>query len=145
MRVQFEIPGPPEGKGRPKFSTRGKFVSVRIPDKTVLYENLVKTEYRVQCGKTRFGDADMLRMEISAYYEIPASASKKKKGEMAAQSLRPTKKPDLDNIFKVIADSLNQIAYRDDAQIVEATVNKYFSDVPRVVVAIESEWEGIEC
>jgi len=141
MKVEFEILGHPQGKGRPKFSTHGGFAKARTPEKTVLYENLVKTEYRIQCGKTRFGDSDALRMKISAYYEIPASASKKKKGEMASNAIRPTKKPDLDNVFKVIADSLNQIAYRDDAQIVDATVNKYFSDVPRVVVVIENGTE----
>ena len=50
---------------------------------------------------------------------------------------RPTKKPDLDNIIKAIADSLNGIAYKDDAQIVELKSKKFYSDTPRVEVTIK--------
>lgn len=80
-------------------------------------------------------------MEVAAYYTIPASTSKKKKAEMQNKILRPVKKPDWDNIGKVVADSLNQIAYRDDAQIVEAVVKKYYADVPRIEVTIRNEEE----
>ena len=44
--IVFSVPGEPQGKGRPKFSTRGSFVSARTPDKTVVYENLIRAEYR---------------------------------------------------------------------------------------------------
>jgi Holliday junction resolvase RusA-like endonuclease len=50
--------------------------------------------------------------------------------------IRPIKKPDLDNIAKIIADSLNGVAYRDDSQIVESSVAKFYSDFPRVEVEI---------
>lgn len=39
---------------------------------------------------------------------------------MLAGEIRPTKKPDMDNVVKIIADSLNNLAYYDDTQIVEA-------------------------
>lgn len=50
--------------------------------------------------------------------------------------IRPTKKPDMDNVVKVIADSLNQLAYRDDTQIVDCQCRKFYSDRPRVDVVI---------
>ena len=50
--------------------------------------------------------------------------------------IRPTKKPDWDNIGKVVCDALNGIAYRDDAQIVDSMVRKFYGEVPRVVVII---------
>ncbi|HHL2031183.1 RusA family crossover junction endodeoxyribonuclease [Clostridium perfringens] len=37
---------------------------------------------------------------------------------------KPTKKPDADNIAKIILDSLNGIAYKDDSQIIELMVVK---------------------
>ena len=37
---------------------------------------------------------------------------------------------------KIICDALNGIAYRDDAQIVDALVRKFYSDTPRVIVEI---------
>ena len=43
-----------------------------------------------------------------------------------------------DNILKIIADSLNQIAYKDDAQVVDTQVRKFYSRRPRVAVVIRS-------
>ena len=56
---------------------------------------------------------------------------------MLEHKIRPTKKPDWDNIGKIICDSLNQIAYRDDAQIVDSQVRKFYSENPRVEVIIK--------
>lgn len=135
MRVTFEIPGEPCGKGRPRFTAGGRAYT---PAKTAHYENLVKVEYERQCGGHRFGDGP-LRMEIVAYYQIPASASKTQKALMREGMRRPTKKPDADNILKIVADALNQLAYPDDAQIVSAAVTKSYAadDRPCVVVMIE--------
>jgi Holliday junction resolvase RusA-like endonuclease len=135
MRTQVCIYGEPQGKGRPRFSTVCGHVKTRTPDQTVFYENLVKTEYRNQSG-VRFPDDAMLDVRVMAYYTIPKSISKKKRQAMLDHKVRPTKKPDFDNIGKVICDSLNGIAYRDDAQIVDAQVRKFYSDTPRVVVII---------
>ena len=46
------------------------------------------------------------------------------------------KKPDMDNVVKMIADALNQVAYKDDTQIVDCQVRKFFSEEPRVEVII---------
>ena len=106
------------------------------PDNTVIYENLVQTEYRQQSG-VRFPDEAMLDVRIFAYYTIPKSISKKKRQAMLDKKIRPTKKPDADNVCKVICDSLNNVAYRDDTQIVDCMVRKFYSDTPRVLVTIE--------
>lgn len=67
---------------------------------------------------------------------IPSSKSKKFKQAAALGVERPTKKPDIDNIFKCVTDALSGIAYKDDKQIVAATVNKRYAEVPRVEVLI---------
>ena len=77
-----------------------------------------------------------LEVHIIAYYEMPKSISKKKKQEMLEDKIRPTIKPDTDNIAKSILDSLNGIAYKDDKQIVSLKVDKYYSEVPSVSVEI---------
>lgn len=136
MRAKFCIHGEPQGKGRPRFSTVCGHAKPRTPDETVLYENLVKTEYRQQSG-VRFPDDAMLDVRIFAYYSIPKSVSKKKRQAMLDKRIRPTKKPDFDNIGKVICDSLNGIAYRDDAQVVDSMVRKFYGETPKVVVTIE--------
>ena len=55
---------------------------------------------------------------------------------MIKGNLNPIKKPDCDNVLKIIADSLNQIAYKDDAQIVESIVKKRYAEVPQTEVRI---------
>ena len=134
MKVSFTILGEPKAKGRPRFTKNG---SPYTPEDTAIYENLVKVEYIRQCKKQRFPDDAQLEMRIFAYYSIPKSASKKRKDEMMKGTIRPTKKPDIDNIVKIIADSLNQVAYKDDSQIIEMTVTKHYSEEPRVTVLIE--------
>lgn len=138
MKVTFSILGEPQGKGRPKFSTVNGHVNTRTPDETVVYENLIQTEYRRQCGARKFDSGVMLDLRILAYYAIPESASKKKKKAMEAGEIRPTKKPDADNVLKVVADSLNQIAYHDDAQVVDTQVRKFYSRNPRLEVSIQN-------
>lgn len=59
----------------------------------------------------QFPDQAQLDMRVMAFYQMPSSVSKKKRQQMLDQKIRPTKKPDADNILKVVADSLNQIAY----------------------------------
>lgn len=130
----FVILGEPCGKGRPRFST--KTGRTYTPQKTQNYENLVKMQYALDFGVDRFSDKAMLGMSIMAYYGIPKSASKKKQEDMRLGVIRPTKKPDMDNVVKIIADSLNGVAYHDDTQIVDCLCRKFYSDNPRVVVKI---------
>ncbi|MEN6487848.1 MAG: RusA family crossover junction endodeoxyribonuclease [Smithella sp.] len=138
MKIKFTVLGEPQGKGRPIFGGKTKAGTpiTRTPDKTVFYENLIITEYRRQVGSAKFEDNTNLDMRITAYYTIPASASKKKQKQMENGEIRPTKKPDMDNIVKVVADSLNSIAYRDDAQIVDCQIRKFYSRQPRIEVTI---------
>lgn len=138
MKVKFTVLGEPQGKGRPRFANiKGKTIT-RTPETTVLYENLIAIEYRRQVGSAKFQDNEMIDMRIIAYFTIPASASKKKKKLMEDCELRPTKKPDMDNIIKVVADSLNQIAYRDDAQVVDCQIRKFYSCQPRIEITLVS-------
>ena len=137
-KVMFTVDGEPTGKGRPRFSTRGKFVRAVTPQKTVSYENLVKMEYQAQCAGTFFNSDVALGMRITAFKPIPKSASKKKTLKMLEGLIRPGKKPDWDNIGKIVCDALNGIAFQDDSQIVSGTTIKKYSEQPRVEVEI---WE----
>lgn len=136
-KMKFSILGEPTGKGRPRFQNVGAYVHTYTPEGTINYENLVKLEYRRQCGNHKFDKETPLDVRITAYYGIPKSTSKKKAQLMRERKIRPMKKPDFDNIGKIVCDALNNIAYHDDAQIVDAQVRKFFSDDPRVVVTIQ--------
>lgn len=141
--IQFTVYGEPQGKGRPRFvarynpATQKSFGQAHTPEKTIVYENLIRTEYSLQTKNFRYPDDAMLDMRIMAYYGVPKSVSKKKKALMLEGKIRPTKKPDMDNVMKVVADSLNQVAYKDDTQIVDAQCRKFYSVKPRIEVIIK--------
>lgn len=140
-KVKFTVLGEPKGKGRPRFSTQtGRAFT---PKQTVNYETLVHTEYMVQCEGFRFPDDAMLDMRILAYYSVPKSGSKKEKAKKLENIIRPTKKPDMDNVVKMVADALNQVAYKDDTQIVDCQVRKFYSEQPRIEVIIQEVKKGV--
>jgi Holliday junction resolvase RusA-like endonuclease len=135
MEVQFTIYGSVKGKDRPRVTVRGGYAMAYTPKETVNYENLVKYIYSQECNHY-FDEKRPLYANIYAFYGIPKSTSKKKALEMENKLIRPMKKPDVDNISKIILDALNKIAYADDSQICRLCIGKYYSNRPRVEVEI---------
>ena len=135
--VKFTVPGEPFGKQRPRVVSRGNISKAYTPKETVQYENLVKICYRQAAKGYMFPNEAMLDVRIIAYYSIPKSVSKKKRNEMLSRKIRPTKRPDLDNIAKCVCDSINGIAYKDDASIVDIQVRKFYAETPGVYVIIK--------
>lgn len=132
MPIRFIIPGEPKGKGRPRMNTITG--SVHTPQDTLCYENLIKWIYRNSIGeKTLTGE---IGARIVCMYATPRSMTKKNRQLIEEGKLHPTKKPDLDNVAKIILDSLNNIAYHDDSQVVKLTIEKHYSDSPRVEVTL---------
>lgn len=121
MTVTFTVPGTPQGKGRPRFGNGRTYT----PKKTLRYETLIREAYKLQSG-TYFGEAP-LRMRITAYFPIPKSYTKKRRGEIVSGRQYPTKKPDGDNIEKAVLDALNGVAYKDDIQVIELTWSKRYA------------------
>lgn len=130
MGICFVIPGKPCGKGRPRLGKYGTYT----PSKTVNYENFTKL-----CFMDRYRNfiplETNLKAKITAYFEVPTSYSKKKQKELIGQPY--AHKPDLDNIAKIILDSLNKIAYKDDNQVTELQVIKVYGEQAKVVVELE--------
>lgn len=133
-KVDFVVPGPPKGKARPKVAIRGQFAHAYTPKETVEYENYIKIMYLEHCGRTKLQGA--IRADITAYFPIPKATSKKNRQSMIDGTIKYTKKVDCDNLAKVVLDSLNGIAYDDDAQVSELTVNKIYGEEPRVTIAL---------
>ena len=135
--IHFVVPGKPFGKQRPRVACRGKFSKAYTPKETIAYENLVKLFYAQESKGEMFPEDAELEIIILAYYEIPKSASKVKREGMLSGRIRPTKRPDIDNVAKAIYDSLNKVAYHDDAAIVDSRISKFYSENPRVEVIIK--------
>lgn len=136
MNLTFTIPGEPTAQGRPRFSTHGGFVKAYDPEKSRNYKAYVKllaSEAMQNIGLTL--TELPLGVEIIADVGIPSKSKKFK--EQALNGLQlPIKKPDVDNVAKIILDSISGIVYKDDKQIVKLTVSKKYSDTPKVEVKI---------
>ena len=127
----FTIPSAPVSKARTRVTSHGTYT----PKNTRDYEQLVRLEYAKQCGEY-FGDKALI-VDIIANVPIPKSKPKTIRKEMQAGRIRPTSKPDCDNIAKAVLDALNGIAYHDDSQVVCLCVGKWYSDAPCVIVSIK--------
>lgn len=131
MRVVFVIKGEPRGKGRPRFTKNGH---VYTPAETINYETVVGLSYRNSAKGYKF--TSPVKVTIKAYHK-PPKKSKKVVESMLNGHILPTKKPDADNIAKIILDGLNHIAWDDDTQVVEMMVTKQYSAEPMVAVIVE--------
>lgn len=133
MKVKFTILGEPMVKKRPRASMRAGHAVVYTPKDTVNYENLVRYTYQNDVGQKLEG---AISAEIKAYFPIPKSVSKKKHEMMASETMPCLCPKDADNIAKICLDSLNKVAYDDDKQIYRLSVEKWYSDNPRVEITL---------
>lgn len=132
--IEFEVPGEPVAQGRPRFNSRTK--TAHDPQKSRNYKKLVSMYAR------RSKPPDMLigplTVQIDIFKTPPKAISNVKKNQTALQNetLRPTTKPDVDNYAKGVKDACNGIVWKDDSQVVELFVRKFYSLNPRVVVKV---------
>lgn len=117
------VEGKIKGKARPRFNT--KTGRAFTPGDTITYENWIKCCYQEQDGKFIDGPVSA---RIEVYYKIPKSYTKKRVQAIRDGVEMTLKKPDSDNIAKIVLDSLNKIAFDDDAQVVELTVVKKWTE-----------------
>lgn len=139
MRIHFTIEGEPKGKGRPRFRRIGNYVSTYTPATTASYEDAVRLAYK-QAAQGAYFEGPV-KMEVWCIFGIPKSATKKNQAEMLSGKVLPTKKPDADNVLKIIADALNGLAYKDDTQITDMEIHRRYAAIPYVEVILEERKE----
>jgi Holliday junction resolvase RusA-like endonuclease len=78
-----------------------------------------------------------VRVEIIAWMPVPESWSAKKKAMAIEGKIRPTAKPDGDNVLKLALDALNGVAWKDDAAVVDMACSKRFGVPVQTVIIVE--------
>jgi Holliday junction resolvase len=134
MKIEFEVEGQVRGKGRPRFTRSGHTYT---DNNTVAYENLIRRRYFECCG---IAPTDKpVHVEIRIFFKPAQSLSKKKRAEVL--QTEPMRKPDIDNVIKVVLDALNEIAWADDKQVVSVFARKSWTAKieERIEIAIETE------
>lgn len=134
MIYEFEMIGDIVGKARPRMNTRtGKAYT---PTNTKLYEYSLRQWFIREYPYFKPIES-RVKVSIIAYFDIPKSTSKKKEAEMLIGNISPTKKPDSDNIIKIVLDAMNKFAFKDDTQVTKLEIEKRYDKTPRIYIKIE--------
>jgi len=132
MEFALQISGKPVAWMRRVPIGRGKAFS---PKRMVDYKTRIQVEFAQHYRNCKPLEGPV-EVAILIDWPIPKSFSKKKRGDALKYELRPTTKPDIDNIAKIVCDALNTIAYQDDAQIVYLSVSKRYSEQAALYITI---------
>jgi Holliday junction resolvase RusA-like endonuclease len=80
-------------------------------------------------------------LSVEMHFPWPKSRQCKRlqniRGDKLPLKIWPAKRPDADNVLKILQDSLNGVVFVDDKQIVELHVGKFYTtDNPRSVITL---------
>lgn len=120
---ELVLPVKPVGKGRPRF--------VRATGRTFTPEGTLSAEAEIRFYLRQAAPPILegpLFLVARFVFLKPKSSPKRR--------LYPDGKPDLDNMLKLLTDAMNSICYRDDAQIVTATIHKIYGDAERIELCV---------
>lgn len=130
--IYVEIPGTPVAQGRPRFSRYGH-----------AYDPATSRQYKQAvafCARNAYSDDPLtgaISVTMRIYRPIQKAGSKKLHADKEAGRVRPTVKPDVDNVYKAVSDAMTGIIWHDDNQIVQVNISKFYALRPHVEVEIE--------
>lgn len=154
LTVKFVVPGEPFGKFNQRPTMIGGHARAYSPKENNMYMDriigIIGQELRFDSDYV-FPKGTPVSVMIVAYFKIPDGHYKYYKKEKASRydstgqqmlegKIRPTKKPDLDNISKAVCDGISHQGrvWYDDSQIAVELLMKYYDSNPRVEVTIEA-------
>ena len=131
--IELTIPGRPIAKKRPRFFRRGRHVGTYSAQAEE--ERAIKAAVAFQYAGEPL--ACPVALNCAFYMPIPKSTSKKNRARMLDGLLVHAKKPDVDNLLKMICDCLNGVVWADDRQIVTIRGVKIYGEKPRTEIVVE--------
>ena len=129
MTITIIIPGRPAAWQRARSNGKVRFDS---PEQSRNKLTIGQIGAAAMAGRPPLECA--VEVMVAAYWQWPKSMSEKKRRVYGSQYF--TARPDGDNIMKLLGDALNGIVWRDDAQIVTATVSKRYGLTPQTIVRV---------
>ena len=137
MKYTLFIPGKPFGKQRHRNAGAHRTYT---PKQTVAYENRLAIEWIKKYGSNPI-DIDCrgsvgFTVDVYCCFLPPKSATKSKRELMLKGKILYTKKPDRDNVEKIVGDGLNSIAWIDDSSIVMGEAVKVYMPYQCVKIVV---------
>ena len=66
-------------------------------------------------------------------FRYPKEHQQKARTAMLSGQTYPTKKPDVDNVVKIVLDALNGFAWHDDAQVIDLHISTTYTEKQQFV------------
>jgi Holliday junction resolvase RusA-like endonuclease len=130
----FEIHSTPKPQIQTRF--RRTPIGIRVFDPSKLTKQQIIWQISPHAPKEPLRGS--IAMDMTFYMPIPVHTTKTERVQMINGTIRPAKRPDFDNLAYIVTNSFKGIVYRDDAQVVDCGIHKYYSETPRTVVKV---WE----
>ncbi len=129
------VRGVPKPQGRPRIVRfRNGKAGLKDPETSRDWKNYIRLAVAEAWQGRPWHEG--VELELEFYLPIPKSWSKKKQLAALDGRLRPTGRPDVDNLAKAVVDALMGIALEDDSQVVSLFTGKYYSTLPGVKIRI---------
>lgn len=137
--ITFGLSGAPQGKGRARFNraTGNSYT----PAATRSYESMIRGA-AMDAMAGRLPIEGPVAVRLTAEVDIPKSMTKRDKQAAASQSIRPSKRPDIDNIIKAFLDGMNTVVFKDDSQIWHLDAAKVYGPAAKVTVTVTPWCDG---
>ena len=128
--LTFHFPVTPQPKLRPRLNKCTGFV--HTPQKTINAAQELQAYAIRQLPKGWKPSPHPAVVMLSFYFERPKSASVKKRP-------KHTVKPDIDNLIKMVMDSLNKIVWVDDTQVYSISAQKHYGSKEGIMMIVDFE------
>ncbi len=130
--------GDPKAQGRPRARNAGKFIQVYDDPKSAKEKHKLEVVVQEKAPDTPLDCP--LQVDLEFYMPRPKGhyGTGKNGGKLKDSSpLHHTKRPDIDNLRKLVMDALTGIFWRDDSLICEGMTIKQYSSCPRTIINIK--------
>ena len=143
--VLFEVP---EGSPRPRFRlvNRKNLANMAIANPSFVHVYSITGAEDNKFMRRLIDEGELKQLDqlictpcvvdISAYMKTPTSYNKQDTILAEIGLIRPIFKPDFDNIAKKYSDMFNANVWLDDTLVVDGSVHKYYSVLPRIEIRI---------
>jgi Holliday junction resolvase RusA-like endonuclease len=127
--------GEPKASPRPRMNSR---LGIMYDSSKGLKQSIIE-QIQAQLPRNFKPFSKQIIFNAKCFLTVPKSFGKKDQVLAELGIIRPLKKPDKDNLDKLIYDALLKVLYTDDSIIVGGNTDKYYSCKPRTELTLYIE------
>lgn len=135
MRLHFTVPGRPQVLHRHRTGKHGSYTTPEVKRAKEMIAAMARQAIRATGFKALSGPVSLRCVFVFAEPKSRTRAQRMAAGSHICTSQRCG---DGDNLFKLVSDALNGVAYADDRQVAEAAFSKLWGRECKTIVTVEA-------